>query len=65
MLLPENFSPIFSNKSKTTSNAGNNLSIGATNNSHDLIEHDVSNLTNMNNLPNPNAFESVQLSSDR
>jgi hypothetical protein len=62
MLLPENQSPIFTNKSKS---AGNNLSIGATSNSHDIIEHDVTGLANMMNLPNPTAFEAVQLSSDR
>ena len=62
MLLPENFSPIFTNKSKST---GNNLPIGATNSPNDIIEHDVIGLANMTNLPNPNAFEAVQLSSDR
>jgi hypothetical protein len=62
MLLPENFSPVFTHKSKST---GNNLNIGATNSSHGIVEHDVMGLANMTNLPNPNAFEAVQLSSDR
>ncbi len=65
MLLPENLSPIFSNKSKSSGTTSAHLGLGATNNSHDVIEHDVTGLTNMNNLPTPNAFEALQISSDR
>lgn len=65
MLLPEHLSPIFSNKLKSSSNTGNNVGLGATNNLHDIIEHDVTGLTNMSNLPTPDAFEALQLSSDR
>jgi hypothetical protein len=64
MLLPENLSPIFSNKSKSTRNP-DNVEIDATNNSYDIIEHDVTGLTNMNSLPRPDAFEALQISSDR
>jgi hypothetical protein len=52
MLLPENLSPIFSNKPKSTSNSGD-IGAGTINNSHDIIEHDVTGLTNMSNLPKP------------
>ncbi len=64
MILSENLSPIFSNKSKSSGDAGD-VGVGATNNSHDIIEHDVTGLTNMNNLPTTDAFEAVQISSDR
>ena len=61
MLLSENLSPIFSNKTKS-SGAG----VGNTNNnSHDIIEHDVTGLTYMENLPKPGGFEALQLSSER
>ena len=62
MLLPENLSPIFSNKSKLSGSTGD-VGLGAT--AHDLVEHDVTGLTNMTNLPAPDAFEAVQISSDR
>jgi hypothetical protein len=64
MLLPENLSPIFSNKSKSAGNIGD-VRAGATNNSHDIIEHDVTGLTNMTNLPRPDVFEALQIGTDR
>lgn len=64
MLLPENLSPIFSNKSKSSGNAIG-VGHGASNNSYDIIEHDVTGLTNMSNLPKPDAFEALHISSDR
>lgn len=65
MLLPENHSPIFSNKSKVNNSTTNHLGCGANNHSHDIIEHDVTCLKNMNNLPTPDAFEALQLSTER
>jgi hypothetical protein len=59
---PENFSPKFSNKSKSS---GGDVGIGATNTSHDFVEHDVTALAFMNNLPKPDSFEALQLGSDR
>ncbi|CAF2306923.1 unnamed protein product [Rotaria sp. Silwood2] len=64
MLLSENLSPIFSSKSKSTDSIDNG-GISAGRISHETIEHDVTNLSNMNNLPTTNAFEALQVSSDR
>jgi hypothetical protein len=61
MLLPENLSPIFSNKLKSSGDAA----VGTTQNSHDIIEHDIACLTNMNGLPTPNAFDALRISSER
>lgn len=65
LYLPENHSPIFANKSKVNRNTTNNLGCGANNQSHDIVEHDVACLKNMNNLPSPDAFEALQLSTER
>ncbi|CAF3352698.1 unnamed protein product [Rotaria sp. Silwood1] len=64
MLLSENLSPIFSSKSKS-SDSTDNGGISGGRISHETIEHDVNNLSNMNNLPAANAFEALQVSSDR
>jgi hypothetical protein len=64
MLLSEDLSPIFSNKTKSSGNAGVNR-FGGANNSYDIVEHDVTNLTRMSNLPKPDSFEALQISSDR
>ncbi|CAF1373638.1 unnamed protein product [Adineta ricciae] len=40
------------------------MGLGATN-SHDIIEHDISNLANLNQLPASGSFESLKLSSER
>lgn len=64
MLLSENLSPIFSNKSKSSGNT-NDVGRGASNNTNDIIEHDVTGLAIMNNLPKPDAFESLQIGSER
>ncbi len=64
MLLPENLSPIFLNKTKS-SGSPDNVGFGARNQSHDIIEHDVNCLTKMNNLPKPDSFEALQIGSDR
>jgi hypothetical protein len=55
MLLSEDLSPIFSNKTKSSGNAGVNR-FGGANNSYDIVEHDVTNLTRMSNLPKPDSF---------
>ncbi|CAF0720391.1 unnamed protein product [Rotaria sp. Silwood1] len=60
----ENLSPIFSSKSKS-SDSTDNGGISGGRISHETIEHDVNNLSNMNNLPAANAFEALQVSSDR
>ncbi|CAF0791962.1 unnamed protein product [Rotaria sp. Silwood1] len=60
----ENLSPIFSSKSKS-SDSTDNGGISSGRISHETIEHDVNNLSNMNNLPAANAFEALQVSSDR
>lgn len=64
MLLSENLSPIFSNKTKSSGNSANIDSI-ATNSKQDIIEHDIATLTDLSCLPSPSAFEALQLSSDR
>ncbi|CAF0924105.1 unnamed protein product [Rotaria sordida] len=60
----ENLSPIFSSKSKS-SDSTDNVGVGDSKISHEAIEQDVTNLTNLNNLPSTNAFEALQISSDR
>ena len=65
MLLSENHSPIFSSKSKSHNSTTNHLEFGASNHSHDIIEHDVTCLKNMNNLPTPDAFEALQSGTER
>jgi hypothetical protein len=62
MLLPENLSPIFTRKSKSSSGGDG---IGARKASHNIIEHDVTGLTIMSNLPTPDSFEALQIGSDR
>ena len=64
MLLSENLSPIFSSKSKSSGSTAH-IGLDATNHSHDIIEHDVACLTNMSSLPTPDAFEALQISSER
>ena len=61
MLLPENLSPIFSSKSKSTVADG----LVATKSAQNIVEHDVTGLAKMSNLPAPDAFEALQISSDR
>lgn len=65
MFLPENHSPNFSSKSKSYNSTTNHHELGASNHSRDIVEHDVIGLKNMNNLPTPDAFEALQLSSER
>ncbi len=60
MLLAENLSPVFLNKSKSSGNEGD-----ATNSQYDLIEHDVTSLAKISNLPPPDSFDALQVGSDR
>ncbi|UJR26378.1 hypothetical protein I4U23_007710 [Adineta vaga] len=59
----EHQSSIFSSKKKSTGDT-DAMGLGATN-SHDIIEHDVGNLTKMNQLPAASSFEALKLSSER
>jgi len=65
MLLSEDLSPIFSNKTKSSGGNAGVSRFGAENNSFDIVERDVTNLTRMSNLPTPDSFEALQISSDR
>lgn len=60
MLFSEESSPNFFNKSKSSDDE-----IDAPRTSFDLIEHDVSNLAKITNLPKPDSFDALQLGSDR
>ncbi|CAF1335156.1 unnamed protein product [Adineta ricciae] len=53
-----------SSKKKSSSDKTGAMGLGATN-SHDIIEHDISNLANLNQLPASGSFESLKLSSER
>ena len=61
LFFKENFSPIFSNKAKTTGDDGHTTKRAQ----KDIIEHDVTGLSKMNHLPKPDAFEALQIGSDR
>jgi hypothetical protein len=61
MFLSENYSPNFSNKSKSNDIDG----LTATKASHDIVEHDVTALARMNNLPATDAFDALHVSSNR
>jgi hypothetical protein len=64
MLLSENFSPIFSNKSK--SHDDDDHEEGRANNTpFDIIEHDVSGLSKISNLPPLASFDALQIGSER
>lgn len=60
MLLSENSSANFLNKSKSSRNE-----VDQANTPYDLIEHDVTSLAKVNNLPTPDSFDALQISSDR
>ncbi|CAF1425751.1 unnamed protein product [Adineta steineri] len=60
----ENLPPIFSSKSKSASNSVL-TKLRSTNSSNDIIERDVTSLTRMSNLPAPDSFDALQISSDR
>lgn len=60
MFLSENSSPIFLNKSKSSGNEAD-----AADTPYDLIEHDVTALAKISNLPPPDSFDALQLGSDR
>jgi hypothetical protein len=65
MLLTEKLSPIFSSKSKSS---GNGLYVdegGASNTPFDIIEHDVTGLAKISNLPPHDSFDALQIGSDR
>jgi len=62
MLLSEHSSPKFLNQSKSN---GDEDGGGADNTPYDLIEHDVTSLAIINNLPPPDSFDALQLGSDR
>ena len=53
-----------SSKKKSNSDKIGAMGLGATN-SHDIIEHDISNLASLNQLPAAGSFESLKLSSER
>lgn len=68
MFLSENMSPIFSNKSKSSGHdvgIGVPIDAGPNNTPYDIIEHDVTDLNNLLNLPKPDSFDALQLGSDR
>ncbi|CAF4596028.1 unnamed protein product, partial [Rotaria sp. Silwood2] len=61
-------SPIFSNKSKSSGDdhrIGSHNEGGPTNTPFDLIEHDVTGLSKVYNLPKPDSFDALQIGSDR
>lgn len=60
MFLSENTSPNFLNKSKSSGDEAD-----APDTPYDLIEHDVTCLANIHNLPPPDSFDALQLGSDR
>ncbi len=61
MLLSENLSSNFLNKSKT-----NGIDeCDAINTPYDIIEHDVTTLARTNNLPPPDSLDALQLGNDR
>jgi hypothetical protein len=60
MLLSENSSRHFLKKSNSSDDEG-----AATHSQYDIIEHDVTGLANIINLPPPDSFDALQLSSDR
>jgi len=63
MLLSEHSSPKFLNESKSNGDEGGGG--GDDNTPYDLIEHDVTGLAIINNLPPPDSFDALQLGSDR
>ncbi|CAF3698588.1 unnamed protein product [Rotaria sp. Silwood1] len=70
MFLSENLSPIFSNKSKSSGGGDDHRrssrnDYGHTNTPYDLIEHDVSGLNKIANLPKPDSFDALQIGNDR
>lgn len=60
MSLSDKSSSNFLNKSKSTANDA-----GATQTTYDVIEHDVTDLAKVTNLPSPDSFDALHISYER
>lgn len=60
MSLSEKSSSNFLNKSKSTAN-----DVGANQKAYDIVEHDVTDLAKITNLPSPDSFDALHIGFDR